>query len=823
MQKKSILIVLLLIILSSYFVYAYSAKEFLQDYKELITGKAVQENKGGLFEEIVDFFKSLFGKKNVGADIRREQDKEVSQLNEQLVYLNEKYQQIYNKQNLDELVEINNKRKQKTIELMQKDPNEALKLVFDENERNKFPLEVQKDMEEKIVQEGKLEIRYADDFENPKNSKYYYDIIDDNFNKINVYPNKNINLVSNSRVEINGYKLENNLLVDVNNENLQILSLNEKAEETNENLGEQRTIVILMDYVDENNVLYPTISREDAQKAIFEEANDYYKENSYGKTWLTGNIVGPYKTTKPCSEYESIKLADKDVNFQNYERIIIFYPLYLRQNNICNIGGWGYDGISSLGKNYWSTEDGLISASYSLNLRKDLWVTGHELGHQFGVMHANLLDCNNLGYFEPDLCNLDYYGDPFDIMGNEGTRSRGLNPHLNAYNKEVIGYLSEEEIINQIEGEFDLKPIELGGDGIKLIKIPMPNKIYEYSLEYRQPIGFDKDIDDKLYDGVLLHITMPWHGADTSLYYPKDITIKPGEVFEDHSDNDVKIKVLSAYGSYAKVNIESKIQPFSRLDGILIEPKWGFIETLPNTINTIKLSIHNTGVIKAENIIAKLYRYEFIIVNNSKNGATEYIEELLSEENFGNLDAGEYKIIGLRYNTDEPRYNKYLIKINSENNFNEDGIKLRFTNRVSYEGAYLSLANFYLRDEFNTRLDKPPKVNQKILLIVDIYNQGLETAQNSTLSIYEAERTCNPYGCNYQPIGKIFETTRDLFKDLNREVFYNLEYTPRKSGKTYLTLELNHPNNRNPQKEFYYEFDVQPNKRPSSIKEKYER
>ena len=166
MQKKSILIVLLLIILSSYFVYAYSAKEFLQDYKELITGKAVQENKGGLFEEIVDFFKSLFGKKNVGADIRREQDKEVSQLNEQLVYLNEKYQQIYNKQNLDELVEINNKRKQKTIELMQKDPNEALKLVFDENERNKFPLEVQKDMEEKIVQEGKLEIRYADDFEN---------------------------------------------------------------------------------------------------------------------------------------------------------------------------------------------------------------------------------------------------------------------------------------------------------------------------------------------------------------------------------------------------------------------------------------------------------------------------------------------------------------------------------------------------------------------------------------------------------------------------------------------------------------------------------
>ncbi|EVU11701.1 peptidase M11 gametolysin domain protein, partial [Vibrio parahaemolyticus V-223/04] len=67
-----------------------------------------------------------------------------------------------------------------------------------------------------------------------------------------------------------------------------------------------------------------------AHALVFGEVNDFYQENSYGKTWLSGQVAGWY--TLPVSDqvcdYPSVqaeadKMARADgIVLEDYQRII---------------------------------------------------------------------------------------------------------------------------------------------------------------------------------------------------------------------------------------------------------------------------------------------------------------------------------------------------------------------------------------------------------------------------------------------------------------------------------------------------------------------
>jgi hypothetical protein len=67
------------------------------------------------------------------------------------------------------------------------------------------------------------------------------------------------------------------------------------------------------------------------------------------------------------------------------------------------------------------------------NGRLDLWLIGHEMGHNFGLQHSHALECGvtTLG----SNCQSFEYGDHLDIMGNFTTG------HFNAFQKAQLGWL----------------------------------------------------------------------------------------------------------------------------------------------------------------------------------------------------------------------------------------------------------------------------------------------------------------------------------------------------------------------------------------------
>ena len=110
----------------------------------------------------------------------------------------------------------------------------------------------------------------------------------------------------------------------------------------------------------------------------------------------------------------------------------------------------------------------------------------HELGHNFGLLHANYWDCGN--DVTRIICPSVEYGDYFDIMGYN--LYYGYN-HFNAYHKRKIGWIDSTQVQETVSpGNYFLVPLETEGNGIKTLKIPTMNG-YNYYIEFIRPIGYD--------------------------------------------------------------------------------------------------------------------------------------------------------------------------------------------------------------------------------------------------------------------------------------------------------------------------------------------
>ncbi len=274
------------------------------------------------------------------------------------------------------------------------------------------------------------------------------------------------------------------------------------------NLGTQSTLVIIVAVGNESPADVGSI-RDMVFSNKFETANDYFIRNSFGKLSLTGIVVGPYKLPETTCGIDdilknSIKAADKDVYFPDYQRIVLVYTTdYSKKScHSCTCG--------TIGKSWIQTSDGPVRASISWIGWHNFIAVSHELGHNLGMHHANTLECIS--------CKSNEYGDQFDIMGN-GPR------HLNAPHKEEVGWLDNDNIIVTSEGEYLLKPLESKQPkgAIQQLKLPWKTnhlfyKVYEdygvlrnldvsYSLEYRQPVDYDSGIQNDLILGILIHLS----------------------------------------------------------------------------------------------------------------------------------------------------------------------------------------------------------------------------------------------------------------------------------------------------------------------------
>jgi hypothetical protein len=380
--------------------------------------------------------------------------------------------------------------------------------------------------------EGELEILHED---RDVGSRYLYFLKAANRRfSLNFAKDPPTHLTSGARVRVRGVRTNGVLALQSGGDSIQVLS-----SALPNTLGEQRTLVILVNFRNNNSQPYTV---DFANNLFFGTTSDFFLENSYQQTYLSGIIKGWYTIdmdspmNAPTCDYSLMSsLADQaaasaGVVLSNYSRKVYAFPQT----------GCGWWGLSSVG--------GMPSRSW-INGRLEIGVTAHELGHSLGLWHSHSLDCGASTLSAS--CTAYEYGDTMDMMG----APRGP-AHYNAFQKERLGWLNSgfSPPITTVgsTGTYSLETYATLGPGPKALKIPKSidpstGQPTWYYVESRQAIGFDGYLanNPNVLNGVLIHFGTESNGnssylldmtpeSGSSIYYDwNDPALVVGQTFQD--------------------------------------------------------------------------------------------------------------------------------------------------------------------------------------------------------------------------------------------------------------------------------------------------
>ena len=484
---------------------------------------------------------------------------------------------------LDELVAVAEERHALLARLIEDDPGTVLQVAVPAKVRNSMPADVRPFLEQSLDLEGELTVLY-EDYEDGR-ARLRHSLNTSSGRITMHFRNNPPQLLSGEEVVAHGVYLD----LDDDPEAYgamalesgeQILTLAAKggtnggsnggtASTATSTFGDQKTLLILVNFRDQPTEPYTTTY---AQSMVFGTVSDYYLENSYGQTWLSGDVYGWFTIDLDSTVCDLPTLASQannaaqaaGANLANYAHIV-----YAFQNSC---GGKGIGTVGGSPSQAWINGD------------LDVRVIAHELGHGLGLWHSHALECgtNTLG---PD-CYVVEYGDPFDSMGNEDDPG-----HFNAFQKERLGWLKNDvyPAITTVttSGTYTVAPLETNDTRPKVLKILKSTDATTgqrtwYYLEWRQAIGFDAFLagNTNVLNGVLLHTGTDGLGDSSSLL---DITpasqllkswdwldpaLANGQSFED-PDAGIVLKTEWVTSTEAAVtvylNSESPVPPTNQL------------------------------------------------------------------------------------------------------------------------------------------------------------------------------------------------------------------------------------------------------------------
>ncbi len=302
--------------------------------------------------------------------------------------------------------------------------------------------------------------------------------------------------------------------------------------------GVKRLLLIRVDFPDRRGQPIAGGKKVDAFFAskVVAEVSAFYHQNSYAKTSLSlqASDVTPVFTLPKTADYYAINelndtlhsdaqnlAAAGGYNLDDYDRIAVIFSSLgrIRFSKIT------YGGLANVGANrLW------------FNGKFDFGVVAHELGHTYGVHHANLWRTTDQSVIGRG-SSLEY-GDLFDIMGDSWSANSAY--HFNHYFKNVLGWISEEAVATATEsGVYRVYRFDTAVADPTLplaLRIPRMNRDNDYWIGYRKLFPQLQDSACVLWaqrfnnDSNLLDMTTPG-------YNPRDAGLLPEQIFTDNSSS----------------------------------------------------------------------------------------------------------------------------------------------------------------------------------------------------------------------------------------------------------------------------------------------
>lgn len=331
-------------------------------------------------------------------------------------------------------------------------------------------------------------------------------------------------------------------------------------------LGPKKLIVLMSKYSDDPNP--PAFSEGYVRGRVFtdyQSPNAFYQEMSRNQVSLTGiqrsdgDVHGYYNVSRSAGCFGATAEAEalatqQGINLDAYDHIMHFIPGF--QDNCGPVSQADLPG----------------RRSYMLEL--GYGILAHELGHNFGLHHANAWVCTEAGSIPVTLgldqsCFSDDYDDPFDPMGIGAGQ-------LSDFHKWKLGYIpAQNERAWTEDGDFTIVPTELSStSGIQSLRVPRPSSTdvstAYFNVEFRQPLGrFDSvyPANHPVVNGVSVRVTAsttdPWLTPSLIDMTPEtpgapdgygDSALLAGKAFYDPSDHYV-FHVLSVSSAGANVRV----------------------------------------------------------------------------------------------------------------------------------------------------------------------------------------------------------------------------------------------------------------------------
>lgn len=275
-----------------------------------------------------------------------------------------------------------------------------------------------------------------------------------------------------------------------------------------------------------------------AQALIDTDCDEFYKDNSYDKTSMSGQVTSVLRMPQTAAYYGATG-ADREDELLNDARAAAnaagFNPANFDLDIVAfsDIAGFTFAGLGYLGaKGSW------LNGSFGQK------VTSHELGHNYGLSHANFWETADDSVIGNGTSR--EYGDRFDQMGG------GYDPshHFNAWFKNLLGWLPNADVANvTATGAFRLQAYDSKtATGRRALKIQRDADTF-YWVEFRQATaGYPTTLN-----GAVIHwgytsvrqsnVLDMTPGTQGGVFDAEDATLAIGQTFTD-ATNGIQIRAV---------------------------------------------------------------------------------------------------------------------------------------------------------------------------------------------------------------------------------------------------------------------------------------